>query len=109
LSVPAARPATAILASLLAALSLAACGGGSATPSSAVSGLAGVSGKGSAVDAVAFVAHTPITKASYRHWFTVERALGASAGAGRRALGFLITAEWVLGEAAAAHISLSGA
>ena len=64
-------------------------------------------GKASNADAVAFVAGTPIDKDSYKHWLSVERALGGKANASDRALGFLITSQWVLGEAAARGISVS--
>lgn len=60
-------------------------------------------------NAVAYVSQTPITKASYEHWLTVEKADGATGKAGHRALSFLITSEWVLGEAAAKGVSASEA
>jgi len=64
----------------------------------------------SGTDAVAVVAGVPITKPVYEHWVASERAHGATAAtAGRSALGFLITYEWVLGEAAARHITVSEA
>jgi phosphatidylethanolamine-binding protein (PEBP) family uncharacterized protein len=58
---------------------------------------------------VALVSGTPIAKSSYAHWLAIEQALGASASPSHQALGFLITSEWVLGEAAARHISVSDA
>jgi phosphatidylethanolamine-binding protein (PEBP) family uncharacterized protein len=61
------------------------------------------------VDAVAYVSSTPISKASYKHWLAVETALGAAGSPAHQALGFLITSEWVLGEATARHISVSEA
>lgn len=60
-------------------------------------------------NAVALVQRTPIPKASYTHWLSVERALGSGAAASHRALGFLITSTWVQGEAAARSVSASEA
>ena len=60
-------------------------------------------------NAVAVVAGVGITKPMYEHWATIERAHGAAGNAGQRALGFLITYGWVLGEAAARHITVSEA
>ena len=104
------RPALPLLAVVL----LAGCGGGSATTTtptttSAVpsSPAASTQGAASSVDAVALVSSTPIPMASYKHWLAVEQADGAAGSAGHRALGFLITSEWVLGEAAARGISVS--
>jgi Raf kinase inhibitor-like YbhB/YbcL family protein len=59
------------------------------------------------VDAVAYVGAVPIPKASYEHWVAVEKAFGSGKTADHRALGFLITSEWALGEAAAQHVSVS--
>ncbi len=88
------------------------CGGGSSTstpavPVSPVAAPAG--GAASTVDAVALVSGTPIPKASYQHWVSVEKALGGAGSPTHQALGFLITSEWVLGEAAARHIAISDA
>ena len=99
---------------LLAAGLLAGCGGSSSTTTvttSAVpsSSAASTQVSASSVDAVASVAGTPIAKATYEHWLGVERADGAAGDAGHRALGFLITSEWVLGEAKARGISVSQA
>jgi phosphatidylethanolamine-binding protein (PEBP) family uncharacterized protein len=97
---------------LLAAGVLAGCGGGSSTstPSVPISPAAApTNGTASSVDAVATVSGTPIPKASYTHWVSVEKALGASGSPSHQALGFLITSEWVLGEAAARHITISEA
>ncbi|MGC2372426.1 MAG: hypothetical protein WA484_01005, partial [Solirubrobacteraceae bacterium] len=66
-------------------------------------------GAASSADAVALVASTPISKASYLHWVSVEKALGATGSPSHQALGFLITSEWVLGEAAARGIAVSEA
>jgi phosphatidylethanolamine-binding protein (PEBP) family uncharacterized protein len=91
---------------------LAGCGGGSSTstPSVPVSpASAPTQGSVSAADAVAVVSGIPIPKASYAHWVSIEKALGASSSPSHQALGFLITSEWVLGEAAARHIAISDA
>lgn len=90
---------------------LAGCGSGSSTstpsvpvsPASAPTQNASVS----STDAVAVVSGIPIPKASYAHWVSIEKALGASSSPSHQALGFLITSEWVLGEAAARHIAIS--
>lgn len=58
---------------------------------------------------MAYVADAPITKASYEHWLAVEKALGAGGSASHRALGFLITSEWVAAESAARGVSLTEA
>lgn len=63
----------------------------------------------SPADAVASIAGVPIAKASYQHWLMVERKLGATGNPSHQALGFLITSEWVIGEAAARHMSVSDA
>lgn len=99
--------AFAVLAALLAG-----CGGSSAPK--AASGTAPVTpgskqAADSSVAAVAYVAGTPITKASYEHWVAVERALDAGGNLGHRALAFLLTSSWVLGEASAHHIAVSEA
>ena len=93
---------------------LAGCGGGSSTtatssaiPSSPAA--AEASASNSSVDAVASVAGVPISKSSYEHWLAVERAGGTSTNAGHRALSFLITSQWVIGEAAARKLSVSDA
>jgi phosphatidylethanolamine-binding protein (PEBP) family uncharacterized protein len=92
---------------------LAGCGGGSSSTSSSSVPLSPAAPTQSAsvppADAVAFVSTTPIAKASYEHWLAVETALGASGSPSHQALGFLITSEWVLGEAAARGISVSEA
>jgi len=91
---------------------LAGCGSGSSTSTPAVPlSPAATSTKGAVVlaaDAVALVSGTPIAKTSYQHWLSVEKALGATSPS-HQALGFLITSEWVLGEAAARHIAVSDA
>jgi phosphatidylethanolamine-binding protein (PEBP) family uncharacterized protein len=101
--------------SLIALALLAGCGGGgsSTTTASVPASPAAAPTQGvadtSAVDAVAYVAGTPISKASYKHWLAVEKALGATGSPSHQALGFLITSQWVLGEAAARHVSVSEA
>jgi phosphatidylethanolamine-binding protein (PEBP) family uncharacterized protein len=101
-----------LLALLLVGL-LAGCGGGSSASSSttvpASPAAAPTQGAVSSVDAVALVAGTPISKASYQHWLSVETALGAAGSPSHLALGFLITSEWMLGEAAARGITVSEA
>ena len=103
-----------VLALLLAAL-LAGCGGGSSTNSTAAattvpsSPAASTQSSTSSADAVALVSGTPISKAGYEHWLAVEKALGAASNPSHEALAFLITSEWVLGEAAARKLSVSEA
>jgi phosphatidylethanolamine-binding protein (PEBP) family uncharacterized protein len=98
---------------LLAVGLISGCGGGSSStnavsvPSSPAA--APTQGSASSVDAVAFVAHMPISKASYQHWLAVETALGAAGSPAHQALGFLITSQWVIGEAAARGVSVSEA
>jgi phosphatidylethanolamine-binding protein (PEBP) family uncharacterized protein len=98
---------------LLALGLLVGCGGGSTISSSAVPVSPAASAtQGSTVpaaDAVALVSSMPIPKASYQHWLAVETALGAASSPSHQALGFLITSEWVLGEAAARGITISEA
>jgi phosphatidylethanolamine-binding protein (PEBP) family uncharacterized protein len=101
--------------SLLAVALLAGCGGGGSStttasvPVSPASAPLTGAADTSKVDAVAYVAGTPISKASYKHWLAVETALGASGSPSHQALGFLITSQWVLGEAAARHVNVSEA
>ncbi len=90
---------------------LAGCGGGSPAPSAVPSSPAAAA-EGSTVsasDAVAVIAGVPISKAGYAHWLSVERKLGAAGSPSHQALGFLITSEWVLGEAAARRLAVSEA
>jgi hypothetical protein len=98
---------------VLAAGLLGGCGGngGSSASTAAVPSSPGAPTRGSAasVDAVARVTGAPIAKAGYEHWLAVERALGGNSDPSHRALGFLITSQWVLGEAAARKISVSEA
>jgi phosphatidylethanolamine-binding protein (PEBP) family uncharacterized protein len=89
------------------------CGGGSstATGTAAVpsSPATSTQAAASSADTVAVVAGVSIPKASYEHWSTVERKLGGPSNAGHRALGFLLTSQWVLDEAKARGISVSEA
>jgi phosphatidylethanolamine-binding protein (PEBP) family uncharacterized protein len=95
----------------LGAVALAGCGGGKSSSSSAASTFAtpgtAVSHPVSSAEVVAYVSGTPILKSSYEHWLAVENATGGSGNSSHRALGFLITSSWVLGEAQARHISVS--
>jgi phosphatidylethanolamine-binding protein (PEBP) family uncharacterized protein len=97
--------------SLFAAGLIAGCGGGSpstntaSVPSSPAA--APTQGGAASVDAVAHISHTPISKASYQHWLAVETALGAAGSPAHQALGFLITSQWVVGEAAARGVDVS--
>ncbi|MGA9874908.1 MAG: YbhB/YbcL family Raf kinase inhibitor-like protein [Solirubrobacteraceae bacterium] len=108
-----ARVGLAALPVLVAGL-IAGCGGGSSTSTSTVAAVpsspaASTTAAVSSADAVALVAGTPIPKSSYAHWVTVETKLGGAGNAAHRALGFLLTSEWVLGEAKARNISVSEA
>jgi len=88
------------------------CGGSSTTTASSVPASPAAAAEAasvSAANAVAIVAGVPIAKASYEHWLAVERKLGASGNPSHQALGFLITSEWVLGEAAGRHVAVSEA
>lgn len=97
--------------SLLALGLLAGCGGGNSTTSDVPSSPAAAvdASTVSAANAVAIVAGVPIAKVSYAHWLSVEQKLGAAGSPSHQALGFLITSEWVLGEAAARQMSVSEA
>jgi phosphatidylethanolamine-binding protein (PEBP) family uncharacterized protein len=100
----------------LGAIPLAGCGGGKSSssstspPSTSSFVTPGTSAQHTVSngEAVAYVSGTPVSRASYEHWLSVERALGAPANASHRALGFLLTSSWVLGEAQARHIAVSG-
>ena len=115
-----------LAASMAGALAIAGCGGSSSsTTSTTVTVGANVPGAtkttktaaGSA-DVVATVNGVAIAKASYEHWLAVTAALSGSGGHGAstssqavkdKTLGFLITEQWVLGEAAARGIAVSAA
>ena len=104
--VPFGVPALPLLAVglLVSAGAIAGCGGGSSTTTttaSVPSSPAASTQATTAADSVADVAGVPISKASYEHWTGIESKLGASGNAGHRALGFLLTSQWVLGEAKA--------
>ncbi len=100
---------------------LAGCGGGSSTTSASAAAASssstkvpsylGVSAQGhtSSAVAVARVSDMEIAKSSYAHWLSIEQALGVSDDPSHQALGFLITSDWVLGEAAARHLAVSEA
>jgi Raf kinase inhibitor-like YbhB/YbcL family protein len=100
---------------LVLALALGGCGSGSSTTAASStaavpsSPAASAQGSTSSVDTVASVAGIPIAKSSYEHWLAVEKAGGTSTNAGHRALSFLITSQWVIGEAAARKLSASDA
>lgn len=98
----------ALLAALVA-LPVAGCGGSKSSSPSATFATPGTTSARSvpSSDVVAYVSGTPILKSSYAHWLSVENALGGAANASHRALGFLITSSWVLGEAQARHLSVS--
>jgi phosphatidylethanolamine-binding protein (PEBP) family uncharacterized protein/uncharacterized membrane protein YgcG len=89
---------------------LAGCGGGGSSSSGGSSSFATPGAPGSHAlasgEAVAYISGAPVLKSSYEHWLAVEQATGGSSNAGHRALGFLLTSSWVLGEAAARHISI---
>jgi hypothetical protein len=102
----------ALAAPVFALAVLSGCGGNSSSTTASVPAspaAAAESASVSVADAVATVAGVPIAKAGYEHWLAVERKLGASGNPSHQALGFLITSEWVLGEAAARHLSVSEA
>jgi Raf kinase inhibitor-like YbhB/YbcL family protein len=114
--------ASAALAALIGLAALTGCGGSTKTTTTVVtavgqSGSATSVAQTSAVDAVATVQRTPITKASFEHWMSVTAALShskvhskaARAALKRQVLSFLITSQWVLGEAAHLGIGVSEA
>ena len=124
---------------LVLMLALSGCGGGSTTSSgsntaggvssttagspAAITGGAGTQSSSQAksasgAGAVASVEATPVARATFDHWLAVTAALtgasGHSASASNTALkdkvmGFLLTSEWVLGEAAALGVDVSEA
>jgi len=92
-------------------IALAGCGGGGSSASGGGSSSFATPGTSAghtvaSGEAVAYISGTPVLKSSYEHWLAVEQATGGSSNAGHRALGFLLTSSWVLGEAAARHISI---
>ena len=56
---------------------------------------------------VAYVYTTPISRGSYEHWLAVYQAFGVSRDVSHAALGFLITSDWLFGEASAMGLSVS--
>jgi len=114
-------------------LALSGCGGGSSTSGSsssassttggspaAITGGTGASShsKSASGTAVATVEATPIAQATFAHWLAITAALsdqhGHDASASNAALkdkvmGFLLTSEWVLGEASALGVNISEA
>jgi phosphatidylethanolamine-binding protein (PEBP) family uncharacterized protein len=103
---------------LVLALALSGCGG-SGSPSTSPttttittsvvpsSPAASTHASAASAGAVASVAGVPISKSSYEHWLAVERAGGTTTNASHRALSFLITSQWVIGEATARKLSVS--
>jgi hypothetical protein len=121
---------------LVLILALSGCGSGSATSAgsssasgtsstaggspAAITGGAGASSHSTPASgaAVATVEATPIAQATFAHWLAITAALsnqhGHDASASDTALkdrvmGFLITSEWLLGEAAAQGVDISEA
>jgi hypothetical protein len=119
---------------LVLILALSGCGGGSSTSGSsssasstaggspvAITGGTGASSshsKSASGAAVATVEATPIAQATFAHWLAITAALsdqhGHDASASNAALkdkvmGFLLTSEWVLGEASALGVNISEA
>jgi hypothetical protein len=119
-------------------LALAGCGGGGSTKSNAsdttgsptgttspaaITGGAGAqspskSKSASGAGAVATVEATPVTQSTFAHWLAVTAALSGASGHAASAsnaalkdkvMGFLLTSEWVLGEAAALGVDVSEA
>ncbi len=115
---------TGLLAVVMAlVLAIAGCGSNSSTSTTTVAVGANLPAGGAktaktapgSADVVATVGGVAIAKAAYEHWLAVTAALsGKSASAASqavkdKALGFLITEQWVLGEAAARGIAVSAA
>lgn len=104
------RAPLALLAlTVLAALPLVGCGGSKPSSSSASTFATPGTATSHTVpsgEVVAYVSGTPILKSSYAHWLSVENALGGASNASHRALGFLVTSSWVLGEAQARHLNV---
>jgi phosphatidylethanolamine-binding protein (PEBP) family uncharacterized protein len=117
---PAVHPSACLLALAMFAVGLlAGCGAGSSASSSSVPAGSSTTvptslwtptgGSTASGDAVARVSTMEIAKSSYEHWFSVEKALGVTHDPSHQALGFLITSDWVLAEAAARHLAVSEA
>lgn len=113
---------------LVLALAIAGCGGSSSGTSPTTTVAAGANVPAGAAktaktapgstDVVATVNGVAITKAAYEHWLAVTAALSGKSGHSAstssqtvkdKALGFLITEQWVLAEAAARGITVSAA
>jgi Raf kinase inhibitor-like YbhB/YbcL family protein len=108
------------LVALAAVAALAGCGGATKTTTTLVTTPGQAGSDASATQAstaatVATVERTPITKASFVHWLGVTAAVSHAHSKATRAalknqtLGFLITSQWVLAEAAHLGISVSEA
>jgi phosphatidylethanolamine-binding protein (PEBP) family uncharacterized protein len=96
----------------LGAAFLAACGGSSTGGAASVPASPAAAAEAtsvSAADSVAIVAGVPIAKKSYEHWLSVEQKLGTTGNPSHQALGFLISSEWVLGEATGRRVTVSEA
>ena len=106
--------APAALTALVGLAALTGCGGATKTTTTVVTAPGQAAGVTSATQAsagatVATVERAPITKASFEHWMSVTAALSHakahnSAALKNQVLGFLITSQWVLAEAA--HLGL---
>jgi phosphatidylethanolamine-binding protein (PEBP) family uncharacterized protein len=99
-----------LVLSVFGAVLFCGCGGSSSSSAASVPAspaAAADAARVSSTNAVAVVAGVPIAKQSYEHWLAIERKLGASGNPAHQALGFLITSEWVLGEAAKRHLAVS--
>lgn len=115
--------APAALAALIGVAALTGCGGGGTKTTTTVvtAGGQGASvasvAQASSGPVVATVQQTPITKASFDHWMSVTAAISHSTAHGtasraalkNQVLGFLITSQWVLAEAAHLGIDVSEA
>jgi Raf kinase inhibitor-like YbhB/YbcL family protein len=107
------------VAGLIASAALAGCGGGSnvATVTTTVTQASGSQAQSAGGEAVATVDQTPIAKATFAHWMAVTAALSHSTARTQavdtarknQVLGYLITSQWVLDEAAHLGVSASEA
>jgi Raf kinase inhibitor-like YbhB/YbcL family protein len=112
-----------VLAALMGIAALAGCGGATKTTTTVVTApgqsgsVAPAAQTSSSGPAVATVQQTPIAKASFEHWVSVTASLSHTKTQGKAArealkkqvLGFLITSQWVLAEAAHLGITASEA
>jgi Raf kinase inhibitor-like YbhB/YbcL family protein len=110
--------APAALAALIGLAALTGCGGSTKTTTTVVtaagqSASAAPVAQTSAGPVVATVQQTPVTKASFEHWMSTTAAISHSTAHGaalkNQVLGFLITSQWVLAEAAHLGINASEA